>query len=213
MVIAKKRRQKLIKWMECTWRRIPCGKDSCPICGRINRDRARHLEAGEDPDSPQSAFGDVGITFKEVLETIKQDAARHGFEISNLEKIQEPPPPSGFSFYRKLALWHGQLTKMTETAEVADALWIYMEAGADLLWYKNILLTKVYRQLCNRWHLKRGDGYGEFDYEYTQYVLGECLKILKKSLNELSSSQSPQQGIFFLSLADLLKLEKKIMAI
>ena len=30
---------KIPKWMDCTWRRIPCGRDSCSICGKINKHR------------------------------------------------------------------------------------------------------------------------------------------------------------------------------
>ena len=65
---------KMPKWMDCAWRRVACEKDSCPICGRINKDRKRHIEAGEDPDDIGMVFEDVGRTFKETLELIKKDA-------------------------------------------------------------------------------------------------------------------------------------------
>ncbi|MBU4298954.1 hypothetical protein KJ636_02845 [Patescibacteria group bacterium] len=34
------------KWMECNWRRVPCGKENCPICGRIKKDRQRLIYSG-----------------------------------------------------------------------------------------------------------------------------------------------------------------------
>ena len=41
---------KMPKWQDCTWKRVPCGKDDCKICGKAKRRRAMHLLKGEDPD-------------------------------------------------------------------------------------------------------------------------------------------------------------------
>lgn len=201
------------KWMECTWRREACEKDSCRICGRINRDRRRHIEAGEDPDSWDSVFDDVGRNFKEALQMIKRDAAARGIDITNIDEIQEPPEPEKFLLWRKVSNWHKQLIKLVRQAEHSEELWLGTEEAADLLWYMNTLHAKVYRQLCNRWHMKVGDGYGDFDYEYTQYVLSECLRILGHSLSELIKLDSPQKWGLLVVSGELGKLEQEILKI
>ena len=199
--------------MECAWRREACGKDSCRLCGRINRDRRRHIEAGEDPDDLENVFEDVGTSLKEALQMIKADAAAKGFDIVNIDDIKEPPLPKMFPLWRKVRECGTEVTKLAKRAEESEELWLGTEDAADLLWYINTLQAKVYRQLCNRWHIKVGDGYGDFDYEYTQYVLKECLLILKKSLNELCKLDSPQKWGFIVVAGELANLEKRIVKI
>ena len=152
------------KWMECTWRRVPCGRDDCPICGRIKKDRQRHIEKGEDPDDIKYVLEDAGRNFKEALQMIKRDAERMGIKIANIDNIKEPPEPEEFSLYRKVEEWNKKVFKIAKEAELSGNWWIYTETSADLFWYANILLAKVYRQFCNRWHIENGDDYGEFDY-------------------------------------------------
>jgi len=204
---------KMPKWMECTWRRVPCGRDDCPICGRIKKDRQRHIERGEDPDDIQSIFEDVGRNLKETFEMIKRDSQRMSIDITNLENIQEPPEPEEFPFYQKVEKWNKEIFKIADEAELSGDWWINTEAAADLFWYANTLLVKVYRQLCNRWHIDNGDDYGDFDYQYTKYVIGECLKILKKSLKELISFDSTQKINLILVHDQMINLEEKIFKI
>ena len=204
---------KMPKWMECTWRRVPCGKDDCPICGRIKKDRQRHIERGEDPDDFENAIEDVGQSFKETLELIKKDAESKGFDITNIQDIQEPPEPEKFPLYIKINQWNKKIMALEDAARLSEAFWIYTEAAADLFWYANILTAKTYRQLCNRWHIENGGEYGDFDYQYTGRVLEECLKILKKSLRELIKGNISQKREFDLILSQLLRLEKEIIRI
>ena len=204
---------KMPKWMECTWRRVPCGRDDCPICGRIKRDRQRHILRGEDPDDIKSVFEDVDQNFKEVLQIIKKDAESKGFDITNIENIQEPPEPEKFPLYRKVKKWNEAVRAIGDRAEIAGEFWIYTEAAVDLFWYANTLMARTYRQLCNRWHIENGDEYGEFDYQYTRRVLKETLKIFKKSLRELIKENIFQKKEFGSILSELLKLEKQIVKI
>jgi hypothetical protein len=204
---------KIPKWMECTWRRNPCGRDDCPICGRIKRDRQRHIEKGEDPDDLKSIFEDISWNFKEVLEMIEKDAESKGFDITNIENIKEPPENKEFSLYVEVEKWNKSVMALGDIAQATGEFWIYTEEAADLFWYANILMAKTYRQLCNRWHIENGDDYGHFDYQYTSYVLKECLKILKKSLKEIVKNNQPQRIELNLILSELLKLEKEIIKI
>lgn len=201
------------KWMDCTWRRIPCGQDNCPICGRIKHDREKHLAQGEDPDSMEAALKDIGDNFKEAMTMIKKDAKRLGIDITNISHIQEPPESHEFPLYNKIEDWHHNIYKMAEQAEDNLDAWPFLEAGENLLWYANTILAKTYRQLCNRWHLKQGDEYGEEDYQYTKYVLGECLAIIKQSLEELSNTYPEEKGKFNLALVMLSGPEREIMEI
>ena len=204
---------KMPKWMECTWRRTPCNKGRCKICGPINKDREKHIDAGEDPDSWESAFADVGKNLRQTLEMIKQDAAAKGIDITNLDDIQEPPSPSKFPLYTKVKNWWLAVHKLVEAAELDEEMWLYTPEGEDLIWYSLLLPKKVYRQQCNRWHLKMGDNYGEFEYEYTQYVLQESAKILKYSLFELMKIDSKYKSKFLIILTNLQALELKILKI
>ena len=90
------------------------------------------------------------------------------------------------------------------------------ETIKDLSWYSNTFTVKTYRQLCNRWHIKKGDEYGKFDYEYTKYVLEECVRILKKSLSEIiARKRKPRSSVdqFLFLYKQLLILEKSVLNI
>jgi hypothetical protein len=201
------------KWMDCTWRRLPCNQDDCPICGRIKRDRERHLAQGENPDSMEAALEDVSNNFKEALSMIKKDAERLGIDITNIENIPEPPQSHEFPLYNKIEKWRHSIYHMAEQAEDDLEAWPFLEAGEDLLWYANTILTKTYRQLCNRWHLEQGDEYGKEDYDYTKYVLSECLDILKTALEDLANTYQEEKGKFNLALIMLSGFEKEILKI
>jgi hypothetical protein len=202
---------KMPEWMDCSWRRLSCDKDSCPICGRIKKDRQKHIELGEDPDSIESAFEDIAGNFKETLKLIKKDCEDKGIELTNVDNIQEPPEPEKFPLYNKVNKWRNSVLSLRESPE--DDIYHHTEAAADLFWYVNTLTAKIYRQLTNKWEIEHGDEYGDIDYEYTGHVIKECLKILKKSLRELSSFNSSQKIGLMLIHDKLLDLEKEILKI
>jgi len=202
---------KMPKWMECTRRRVPCGRDDCPICSRIKKDRQRHIERGEDPDAAESVFEDVSRNFKEALQMIKKDAESKGFDVANIENIQEPPAPEEFPLWKEVKKWRDSALVFVDNPETG--FWIYTEQVQDLSWYADTLTAKVYRQLCNKWHIKNNDDYGEFDYQYTKYILKECLGILKKSLRKLIRNDQEQRKELRPLLFVLIKLEKQIIKI
>lgn len=199
------------QWMECSWRRVPCGKKSCPVCGRLASQYERHMEQGEEADDMETMFADVAHGFKETLELIKQDARARGFDIANLNEVVEPPRPRNFPLYREVSAWHVQVSALVESANAGGDLWLSTEAGADLMWYKNILLSKIYRQLCTRWEQKRGLEYGDTDIGYTGKVIKEVTDILISVLRELSTLESAQKGGLFLSLVNLQLLKDKLL--
>jgi hypothetical protein len=201
---------KMPEWMDCTWRRNACGKEECKICGRILRDRQKHVEEGEDPDSMEAAMEDVGNNLKEALEMIKKDAEEKGIDISNIDDIKEPPEPKEFPLYLEAKKLNEMILEIGESARLSDSRWFDTEIAQDLFWYNNTLLVKIYRQLCNIWHIKEDDGYGEFDYGYTDYVIKECLEILKQALAQLSFLDSPQKADLMLALSGFMSIEARL---
>ncbi|MDP2940146.1 MAG: hypothetical protein Q8O13_08725 [Candidatus Omnitrophota bacterium] len=199
---------KMPKWMDCAWKRVSCEKDSCPICGRIKKDHQKHIERGEDADSIESAFEDIAGNFKETLELIKKDCETKGIELTNVDNIKEPPEPEKFPLYNRVNKWRNLVLNLEESLE--DDIYYHTEAAADLFWYVNILASKIYRQLTNKWEIKHGDKYGDVDYKYTGCVIKECLKILKKSLRDLSLFNLEQKVGLMLIHDKLLNLEKEI---
>jgi len=204
---------KMPKWMDCAWRRVSCNKDDCPICSRIKSDKQKHIEWGEDPDSCGSVFEDVSNNFREVREMIKKDTNRMGIDITNLDNIQEPPKAEEFPLYQKVTSWRNSVFGITEKAETLGEVWTRTELFADLMWYANLLPTKTYRQLCNKWHIEQGDAYGEVDFEYTGYVLKECIKILGDTFTQLQSFSSEYMPNLIRAYAQLNNLEKEIASI
>jgi len=214
--VKKKRKQykfEMPKWMECGWRRVGCGKDDCPLCGRIKRDRQKCIVKGEDPDGWKSVFEDVNHNLKEALVMIKKDAESKGFDITNIDDIKEPPEPEEFALYNEADKWRNLIYAILEDAAETGELWIDTEAGRDLSWYNSVLLGKIYRQLSNRWEMENGDAYGEFDYDYTKKIISESLKMLERSFAELIPYDTGQKINLMLAQSQLLGLQKKILNI
>jgi len=207
------------RWWECGWRRVPCNKKDCRVCGRVLRDRDRHLIRGTDPDGWEVIGQDIRNSFEETTELIKEEVEEMGldweevrsaaanFKKDGMPNLRESP------IYRKVARWRSNIYQIAEVAMEDDELWLESEMGADLMWYKNTLVSKIFRQLTNCWDLSRGERSARVDYFYTRYVLGECIAILKKSLRQLSLLQSGQKAELMLSFAGLRKLEQEILSI
>ena len=172
-------------WLDCTWKRTPCGSSSCPICSRISRDRARAIRKGLDPDSPEAAFESVSADMAEAFMQIKAHAEAEGIDITNLSNVEELPSVKEFPLACEAEEWFVRIHKHLEKEIEREAVWLRTESAADLLWYLGTLTTKVYRQCCNRWHIDRGDDYGVFDYNYTAGVLREVCKTIRDSFEKL----------------------------
>ena len=202
---------KMPEWMDCTWRRDACGKDECKICGQIKKDRQRHIECGEDPDSMESAFADVGSNLAETLRMVKKHAEEMGIDVENIDDddIEKTPESHEFPLYNKVAEWRENIRLFAKTAAEQEDPWLLTEEAEDLLWYINTLTVKVCTQLYNKSHLDKGDEYAEFDYNYTKYVLCECTKILDKALSQLSSLNTD----FVLSYAKFIEFKEEVEGI
>ncbi|MDD2935434.1 MAG: hypothetical protein PHX25_03090 [Candidatus Pacebacteria bacterium] len=184
---------KIPSWWDCVWKRVPCEKNECKICGKIKEDRQKHINKGENPDAPELFIEDIKNNFKDVLKMIKKDAERLGIDIDNLEDLEnmeEPPEPKEFLLYNNLVEWRKSVRDLIGQSEIENKTWVQLEAVQDLIWYSNTLLTKTYRQLCNKWYIENGDEYGQVDYEYTGYVIGEVFNFLDKAVGEIMMFES-----------------------
>ena len=214
-ILQTNRPKEMKAWQDCQWQRVPCGLDSCPICGRIKRARQKHLDKGEDPDTMAAVFQDVGNVFKETLELLKKDAARFGIDLDKIKDMEEnkSPEPSDFPLYNRAKIWRDGIYKIAEASDEVSSAWLYSQAGEDLLWYANTLLAKIYRQLSNVWELKNDKEkieYIDLEYNYTGYVLNQVFAILDSALFKLSQDGGPQAGKFTLARLSLAGLKEKL---
>ncbi|MEK7107538.1 MAG: hypothetical protein AAB899_05130 [Patescibacteria group bacterium] len=173
------------EWLNCGWKRIPCGKRSCPICGRIARDREKLEREGKDPDSLENSMEIVGANLAEALIMIRKDAEAMGIDIENLNEVKDVPEPERFPLAVAARKWHVDVIRYGEKEQKRGATWIMTEAAADLFWYAGTFDVKIYRQFCNRWHLDSGHTYGAFDYDYTGKVLKQVIGILNSAWTQV----------------------------
>jgi len=187
------------EWWDCVWRRDACGKDECPLCGRVNRQRQKHLERGEDPDSIEAALEDVEENFREVKGMIEADAEKLGVDLDEVKENAEAEieeevfRPEETELGKRVRDWRVNVQEFTRTGHEEGAAWPHTDSGRSLFWYANTLLVKTYRQLGSR---TGEDEYVDLDYRYTRYVLQECLDILARSLQELEEMDPDRKSRF-----------------
>lgn len=199
----------LPKWMDCTWRRVPCGQHSCPICGEIKKDGGKYSARAKNPDDIQIMIVDLSQNFRKLVQLIKKSAKRYGVEMVNIEYVQETPLPQHFPLYYQAEKWKESVCDLVDKGQRTGEIWIMLEAADDLLWYANLLPAKCYHQLINRYRLARRDKYAEYEYEYTAYVLSEIFKILEFSISQIQ----PHNINFLVVRAELEKIKKKVLTI
>ena len=177
--------EKVMDWLDCVWKRISCGKDSCPICEKVKQDRKKLIKEGKDPDSIKSASDSLATNLAEAMALIKKDTEAMGIDISNLDDVVEAPSEKSFLLAIRAKKWYLDIMNLYKEADSRNATWLLTEEAHDLSWYAGTFNAKIYRQLCNKWYLDNEKDYGEFDYRYTSRVLKEVSKIINKSFLKL----------------------------
>ncbi len=176
------------KWMDCTWKRVPCMEDKCPICSRL-----------KEIDEVSDIF-DRGELLIEVADEAE-------------EARDELPGPEEFPFYKEVRSWmEGVILTAEESKETGD-FWIFTEEATELFWYVNVLSAKVYRQLCNKYLLENSEDGNIVDYRYTEYVLSESIKRIKIAIKEIILAEPTQKHKLNLTYMRLESLEEKILNI
>ncbi|MDO8471438.1 MAG: hypothetical protein Q7S49_02415 [bacterium] len=201
--------EEIMTWLDCAWKRIACGKDSCPICGKIKRDRERLVREGKNPDSIQSAFDNLGANLAEAMALIQKDAEAMGMNISNLEDIADAPEAKFFPLAVRAEKWYLSIMNLYNEKSTHGTIWLLTEEALDLNWYAGTFNAKVYRQLCNKWYLDNKKDYSNFDYNYTSRVLKEVSEIIDKSFTSLLPTVSDFKSLhrdFYLINKEVQKL-------
>jgi hypothetical protein len=176
------------EWMDCTWKRVPCMSDDCPICSRL-----------KELDQTSNLFerGELLIELAGQNEDDKDDL----------------PKPEEFPFYKEIREWMEFVISLAEKSKRRGEFWIFTEEAADLFWYINVLSAKIYRQLCNRYHIDKGRETVFIDYKYTNYVLKETIKIIKKALKEIIKSDPEEKENILNCFNELSDMEERILNI
>jgi hypothetical protein len=198
-------------WWECQWIRNACGRAECPLCGRIMKQHFKHQFKGENPESEEAFFQDIKDSFEEAIFLLNENAEKEGINLNQInEDIAMPPEPDEFPEHKKYRDW---ILGIHHFAEEKGLGWIETEAGHDLMWYSNLIPAKVYRNLCNRWYLEKGQTDENIDYYYTRYVLENCIRIIKESFETVISMRLPQKNELICLYNQFLNFEKEILSI
>lgn len=200
-------------WQDCGWRRITCGQDKCPMCGRLKRQKEKCIAKGLDPDSWEAVMECVSDNFSEVSMLLKKDAERLGIDLDNIKdiKIPEPPEPETYSVYEKLMeLREGVFNLFGEAKEWGET-WPELEAGQDLSWYINSLPIKYYRAVSGKWGMENGEEEAWVDYYYTKRVVLEIIKILGNAFVALRREQNSRALQFQILHSQLANLKTEIL--
>lgn len=199
------------KWMDCSWKRVPCGSPDCPICGRMAKEDEKIIKKGKNPESPEILFDGIASSLEEAIEMLKKEADKLGIDLSDLPEIKEPPTPDQFPLSDKVYNWMKKVSRLGKSAIKKESPWLLSEEAADLLWYSITLMTKTYRQLCNVWNMKNNANmFEKTDYEYTGRVLKEVVEILDKSLKSLSTADYKKFGALD---REFLAFKKQVLSI
>jgi len=200
------------KWMDCTWKRMPCGNQDCPICGQDDDSSEAGPKFGSAGDI-DSVLEDVVSDLRDTYSDVQDFAARQGVSARKKEQSRQAPQPEDFPLYNQLKMWRDDTLAVAEQAADDGSFWPATDPGQDLLWYANVLLGKVYRQLCSRWYMDEGEDYEPVDYDYTGHVLVECMAYIKTSLQDLIGLDVAEKDKLNLILLYFPVLEKKISEI
>jgi hypothetical protein len=177
-------------WLDCTWKRVPCGKEACPLCARVERRQGEEME-------------EVKLHINSAMVMVREEIDRPG----------ERPKLSAFPQGLETVNWCRQIVKIGRFALEEREPWLLSVAAADLFWYVDVLAIKVARQLVNRWELEQGDKETLPDYQYTRRVIGECCTILISSLEELALLDSKEKAELMLALMELRRLKQVLVNI
>ena len=197
-------------WWECQWRRNPCNRPECPLCGRMIKQRYKHQFKGEDPDSMESAVQDIGDSFAETMMMLQQAAKEQGIDLDAIPEDGTESPPDEFPISNKATEWAARLNQFAKWAGDECTL---TDEGQNLMWYANLIPAKAYRNLCSVWRFNKGQLDDRLDYTYTQYVIGECIKIVKGSLASLTSAPPPFGHGLNELYREFLDIEEDVMSI
>ena len=174
------------RWMDCTWKRVPCMEDECPVCSKL----------------------------KDLQEDDLFDRGEFLIDVDNTgDNGKNVPSPDEFPFYREVKSWLEDVISIAEKSKKLNSYWVFTEEAADLFWYMNVLSAKTYRQLCNRYLIENENNENRIDYNYTNYVLKNSIKKIKKALKILADNNQSQKSELKEAFDEISSLEERIFNI
>ena len=189
-------KNKIAKNIDCGWKRLPCGKKNCLLCGG-KKENSIKIRKKKDLSSQVE---NIRKDFKKVSRATRLDSAFIIQEIRKKKEILETP---GYNLFEKINAWRMDLLDAYNGME--DLVFLKeKDAILDSLWYANILAVRIFWQ-----HEKAGE---KNDYYYNNlYVLEESLNILKGSLEKLIEHYPGHKKDLSLPFIYITGLEKEIL--
>lgn len=174
-------------------------------------------------------YKSIKALFLKVLEPIKQKKLITKFDYLEKESLfldgfddfeyfdnfianKKAPKPDQFPFYLEIKNWTHEFKEIAELSLEKSEFWIFTEEASDLFWYLEILLERVYLQLCNRYLIENGEDFLS-NYKYQKYFLIEIIKAIKISMAEILKIKTNQKEDLRKILQKLVSLEEKIFNI
>jgi len=207
----KKTRVNPPKWLDCSWRRVPCGRPDCPICGYFFQKQAR-LKTGQGQAFSASFLYELREHLWVALAKNGQKNKFFDPDIVLPAAIKKIPPPAHFPACSFLRNWRNDLFRLADTADENWEAWPLLDQGQDLLWYANTLFAKTYHQAVNRWCYRNFHYLNEEDFVYTDYVISEAYEILLASLATIIDLESGPKNKFKLAFVMLTSWREEIFS-
>jgi hypothetical protein len=191
VIVSKIRPKEIPLWEDCQWKRDACNKDSCPFCGKINKLTESRLKTVENKKENKANFEELGKTFDDVVNLFRSDAKRLGIDLDAGTFDESIPFPEDYSICRKLINWQQGIYDIASESDDIFDIWLHSDAGKNLLWYSNTIISKTYRQLLSIDRMRTEKNLTlKLDFKYTAYILNEVIKIIDDSLEKLSQSKT-----------------------
>lgn len=190
------------RWLSCTWRREPCGKRSCPVCGVLSRECRVLRAGGASDDEVLSAIDDLRYDIADAFLKI--------VHIPSVSRVRTPRRVSLYgslrykSLYRALDSWHEELHEIYDEAFDINAFWRESVDAADLDWYAHILLDYFER-------LREYQTVQSVARRYAVSVAHEAAQMMVKCLHSIALCDSAQKGALILLSHRFTPLYKELM--
>lgn len=197
------------RWLECTWRREPCGKKSCPVCSLLTEERCRLVEQEEPEEIILDLLDDLRYSVAEAFLAIVD--SRH-YARNHTERRAKAPvrrSPRRFAIYRRLDAWHEALHRVFDDAEYLESLWVDSSDAADVDWYAHVLLDYVHRQSMHRARLNERQLATLLASKYTRQVIATVSGLLLDRLRRLALLDCREKGALMLLLSRFATLESE----
>lgn len=184
-------------WQDCAWQRQACEKLECRLCGfRIKIESEMMVDfALAETEIGKKVANEVKLEKEAAQEAQswgEDETIRGGFSLGASRGFEaefgldaDGPDWADYPLVKTLRQWLERLHAIAVAEDKAGAEWLKSKAGAELLWYANLIPVKTGRLTSDRADLEKFRQDAELDYNYTRYVLAQCLMNVDVAFTEL----------------------------